>query len=218
MGPRSVCSAEECAELLRVERRAVGQHHRRHHLVADVGRRYPVHRHLDDVGMAQHHPFDRRGAEVLTVDPHPVAEPAREVRVAVLVAVGQITAVVRPAAHPLGIGLRIVVVTLETPCVRGVHQLAGDAGRARLAGLDIEDLGAFGQRARALPAECPVCGRSRYRPRSNRSRPSPGCRTGGRTSRRRQVRPRCRRPRAADCRHRRAAREWRAHTTSGLPT
>ena len=94
------------------------------------------------VGMAQQHPFDRRRAEVLAVDTHPVAEPAREVGIAVLVAVGQVAAVVHAATHPLGLGIGVVVIALETSCVRDVHQFTGHARRARLAGLHVDDLGA----------------------------------------------------------------------------
>src|SRR4029077_18378936 len=106
-----------------------------------------VHRHLDYVGVAQQHSFYRCRPEVLAVDAHPVTEPAREVGVAVLVAVGQVAAVIHAAAHPLGLGAGVVVVTLETPCVRGVYQLTGHPGRAWFTGLDVDDLGAVGQRA-----------------------------------------------------------------------
>ena len=197
---------------------AVGQHQRRHHLIADIGRRDPVHRHLDDIGVAQQHPLDRRRAEVLTVDPHPVAEPAGEVGKVVLVAVGQVAAVVHATAHPLGVGVRVVVVALETACVRDVYQLAGHARRARLAALDVDDLGSVGQRAQ----------RSRWGVRRAADRDTALGRTESvhhqrvepcwRTSRRRRVRPRCRRPPAAGCPRRRAAPGVASTYDNGLPT
>ena len=114
LGPRSGWSARNARNFSASNAAPSAEHQRRHHPVADgrIGDR--VHRDLDDVGVAHQDALDRRGAEVLAVDAHPVAESAREIGVAVLVPVGEVAAVVHAAAHPLGFGLGIVVVARET--------------------------------------------------------------------------------------------------------
>ena len=145
LGPRSVCSARNAWNPSGSNVGGIGQHQRRHHLIADIGRRDPIHRHLDDIGVAQQHPLDRRRTEVLTVDPHPVAEPAREVREVVLVAVGQVATVVNPTAHPFGVGFRVVVVALEAAGAGDIDQFARYTRRAGFAAVYIDDLGSVGQ-------------------------------------------------------------------------
>ena len=98
LGPRSGCSARKAANASTSNVAPVGEHQRGHHLVADGGIGDRVDGHLDDVVVAQQDSLDRRGAEVLAVDAHPVAEAACEVDVARLVAVGEVAAVVDAAA------------------------------------------------------------------------------------------------------------------------
>jgi len=147
LGPEVGLPGQESADLLGVELGPRRQHQRGHHLVADHRFRHRVDGHLGHVGVPQQHPLDRGGAQVLAVDPHPITKPPREIRIAGLVAVGQIAGVVYPARHPLGLGGLVVVVALEAARPGGVHQLADHSGRTGRTGVGVDDLDALGQRA-----------------------------------------------------------------------
>ena len=205
---------QELAEGVDVEGGVVRQHQRRHHLIADIGGRYPVYGDFDHVRVTQQHPLDRRRAEVFAVDAHPVAKPPREVRVAVLVAVREVAAVVHAAGHPFGVGLGIVVVALEPSRPSGVHQLARDAGRAWLAGVHVDDLGAVGQRTQRSRrgVRCPPDRHSAFG--GTESVDDDGVESAREPVDVGWAHPRFRTPPSAGCRRRRDAPEWRAHTTA----
>ena len=94
---------EERDEPVGVERGAVVQVQRDHHLVADLGRRHGVDRGEHDVGVPRDHLLDRRGREVLAVDPQPVGVAPGEVEEAGVVAVAEVAGPVHAVAHALGV-------------------------------------------------------------------------------------------------------------------
>ena len=208
LGPRSGCPARNSRTCPGSNVGARREHQGRHHPVAHgrVGNR--IHRGLGDVGVAHQDPFDGCGAEVLAVDPHPVPVPPGEIREAVLVAVGQVAAVVDTARHPLGLGGLVLVVAAELAPARGVDQFADDTGRALLARCRRRR---WSRRRPVGPARhpgCPGCARWTPRPRWSRTRRPPAHRTAGRTGRDPAGHPRFRRRPAADCRRHRRRGEW----------
>ena len=152
-------------------RQRAAEHQCRHHLVADRLVGDGVHGRLLDRGVAQQDPLDRRGAEVLAVDAQPVGGAAGEVDEAVGVAVGQVAGPVHAAAHPLRLGVRVLVVARERARAGGVHQLAG-----RGLGVEQPPVGVE-LRVRRLRAASP--GRAPSRPSSGRPR-QPGGMSGTR--------------------------------------
>src|SRR5271165_2027599 len=148
LAPKVGLLGQEPAKFVRVELGA-GQHHQRgHHLVADGRIGHRIHRDLGHVRMAKQHPLDGRGPQVFPVDAQPVTKPAGEIRIAGLVAVGQVAAVIDTAGHTLRIGLGVVVVALETAWAADIYQLADYANRTGLTGVDIADLDAVGQQTK----------------------------------------------------------------------
>ena len=214
LGPRSGCSVRNSRNASTSNVGAVRQQQRRHHLIPDIGGRYPVHGDLDHVGVTQQHPLDRRRAEVLAVDAHPVAQPPREVRVAVLVAVSEVAAVVDAAAPSVRRRPRDRCSSPRTVRALGVHDLTRDPGRARLAGFHVDDLGPLGQRTQRARRgiRCPADRHSALG--GTESVDDDGAEPARRSGRRRRARPRSRIPPAAGCRRRRDAPVWPARTTA----
>ncbi len=88
-------------------------HDRGHDLVAHHLVGHGVDGHLADVGVAGQDALDRRGGEVLAVDPQPLEAPAGEVDEAVGVEVGEVAGPVDAVPDPLPVGLVVGVVALE---------------------------------------------------------------------------------------------------------
>ena len=112
-GAEVVLRGQEGAEVRGRQRRPAAHHDARHDLVAGDRIGHPVHRRLRDGGVAQQGPFDGRGAEVLPVDPQPLADPPGEPAEPASVRVTQVTAPVHPVAHPDRVRLRVTVVPGE---------------------------------------------------------------------------------------------------------
>ncbi len=145
LGPQVGLLGQEGAELFGIELRARRHDERGHHLVAYDRVWHRVHRDLGGVRVAQQHALDGGRAQVFAVDPHPITKPPSKIRVAVLVAIGEVTTVVHAAGHPLGLGGLVVVVALEASGPRGVDDLADHPHRTRLAGVGVDDLDAVRQ-------------------------------------------------------------------------
>jgi len=176
-GAEVALRGQEGAELGRRQQRPAAHHDARHDLVprdgcqlrggrppraprgfARIG--HAVHRRFRDGGVAQQGPLDRRGAEVLPVDPQPLAGPSGEPAEPAGVHVAQVAAPVHPVAHPALVRVHVVVVPGEQAGTRRVHQFADGFGgveqlaagaeagrRAPAAGLRVQDRHPVGQRA-----------------------------------------------------------------------